>query len=127
MAAQASKIGRLSEEGEHFPLRFGCWNIANAARDEIHNPLASRIGLIIERINLNPVDVLVLLEANRPSQGRSFTSIAAEIESATGLRYIGVKYLNSTSNAFAYSNPKSFATCRTNLQDRQKSSKGTSV
>lgn len=100
MAAQVSKIGRVSEEGEQFPLRVGCWNIANAARDEIHNPLGSRISLIIERINLNPVDVLVLLEANRPSQGRSFTSIAAEIESATGLRYIGVKYLNATSNAF---------------------------
>lgn len=99
--ATESRIARNALKGETFTLTVGCWNIANARRDEEYTPLSTRIRKIADHLLKHPeIDVMVLLEANRPSGGRSFTSFAAEIEDVTGLRYIGVKYLNATENSF---------------------------
>jgi len=96
------RIGRDTELDETFTRRVLCWNIANAARDNVHNPLALRIPLIIEDINAvqPPVDVFIVLEANRPSQDKSWTTMAAEIEEGTGLSYVGVKSINATAMSF---------------------------
>lgn len=96
------RIGRDAKIDETFTRRVLCWNVANAARDDVHNPLATRIPLIIEAVNAvqPPVDVFIVLEANRPSQGKSWTAMAAEIEEGTGLSYIGVKSINATAMSF---------------------------
>lgn len=64
--------------------------------------MAPRIHEMASGINAAdpPIDVLVLLEANRPSKGISFTRLAAAIEDETGLLYLGCKTMNATANCF---------------------------
>lgn len=112
-------IGRNASPGETFSLNIGCLNWACAERDNIFSPVTTRLSAIVEYIRGANLDVLVILEANRPSRVaethekeasssspsykspmRSFTSMAAEIEELTGLRLGGVKALNATPNSF---------------------------
>jgi len=102
-------IGRNAYPDEKFSINIGCFNWANAQRDNIFNPVDQRLDLIIDYINSvsPPLDVLVILEANRPSRlrddpssSRSFTSMAEEIEAKTGMRYAGVVWLNATPDTF---------------------------
>ena len=78
------------------------WNIANAQRDETFCPLKSRLQGIIDYIKglTEMPDILVLLEANRPSQGVPWTMMAADIEAQTGLRYHSCHTVNATPNSF---------------------------
>lgn len=95
-------IGRRIIPGECIKLRVACWNIANARRDEEHKPLRDRLDDITHHLQYQgpPLDVLVLLEAGRPSKGMSWTDMAALIEKATGLTYMGIHYTNGTEAPF---------------------------
>lgn len=95
-------IGRNALQDETFGITVGHWNIANAVRDEANNPLKPRIPRIIETINKAnpPLDVLVLLEAGRASQGSAWTQMAFEIEKGIGMHYMGIDYPNGTANPF---------------------------
>ncbi len=97
-------IGRYVLPGEEFHMNVVTWNIANAARDEARSPLAFRLDNIIRvLISTNkstPIDALVLLEAGRPSQGLTWTEMAAKIEKETGLSYIGIWRINATPMSF---------------------------
>lgn len=96
------RIGRDAHPSESFRRYVMCLNIANAKRDDEHNPLCDRIADICGHINRapTPIDALILLEAGRPSRGISWTSMAASIENFTGLHYVGVRMLNATENPF---------------------------
>jgi endonuclease/exonuclease/phosphatase family metal-dependent hydrolase len=114
------RLGRNAKPGEMFNLRFMCFNIANAERDEKENPLLGRLDEIIQAIKDvdPPIDAFVLLEANRPSQGKSWSSIAAEIEEATGYRYQALHILNGSNNPFGkalFVNPDTLI-CKTDQQ-----------
>jgi hypothetical protein len=81
-------------------LRIACRNIANAKRDEEVTPLWSRLPNIIEEIKIDNPDVLVLLEAGRPSEDHSWGEMALLIENETGLRHEGTKRLNPSKDSF---------------------------
>lgn len=95
------------------PITVAWWNIANAKRDEDMNPLADRLDMIIDQIKKNICpDVLVLLEAGRPSKGMTWTEIAGKIEKETGLFYFGIRRINATLMSFGkavFYNPKTIA------------------
>lgn len=106
-------IGRNGAKGDHVYLRIGCWNIACAKRDEEFNPLAGRLTDILVQIQQQypPLDVLVLLEAGRASKGVTWVAMAALIEQATGLTYMGIVYTNATENPFGKAYFVRRATC----------------
>lgn len=93
-----SLIRRDARPGEEFQRYIACLNIANAHRDEVHEPLAGRIGKIAEALNKSPtpIDALFVLEAGRSSGGKSWTALAAELESLTGLTYEGIVRTNAS-------------------------------
>lgn len=72
------------------------WNIANARRDNEKSPLYDRLDTIISVVNQVNPDVLVFLEAGRPSKSLvtgieySWSQMASKIEEATGLIHEGV-------------------------------------
>lgn len=81
-------------------IKITWWNIANAKRDEDMNPLADRLGFIIDEISALQTDVLILLEAGRPSKDLTWTEIAGKIEKGTGLTYLGIQRINATPMSF---------------------------
>jgi hypothetical protein len=94
-------ITRISLKNEQFQIRVGCWNIANAKRDEtMSNSLIDRLPKIIGNIKKENPDVLILLEAGCPSKGVSWNKMALMIEESTHLRYEGTKKLNPTEDSF---------------------------
>lgn len=106
------KITKKAERPRTYNIAFR--NIANAKRDEegaaypwdplgekMRSPLYPRLQHIIDDIKkVSNLDALFLLEAGRPSQGVSWTRMAATIEEETGLTYIGIYYLNGTDLPF---------------------------
>lgn len=72
------------------------WNIANARRDNEMSPLCDRLDNIIKVVKSNNPDVVVFLEAGRPSKSLlneeeyTWTQMANKIETGTGLTYEGV-------------------------------------
>lgn len=109
-----TKIAKTTECGNRRTYTIVFRNIANAKRDEegaafpwdplgekMKKPLYSRLQYIIDDIKgIQGVDAVFLLEAGRPSQGISWTRMAATIEEETGLTYIGIYYLNGTESPF---------------------------
>ena len=99
------KIALICENIEN-DIHVVVWNIANAKRDNLLNPLIRRCDFIIQtikkmQVEQSGIDVLVLLEANRAStdsngQVHSFTSIANRIENETGLVYLGIDIMNAS-------------------------------
>lgn len=85
-----SKVEKKTEERRE--LKIVCWNIANANRDEQCNPLGERFDRIIQQMKDMEPDLVCLLEAGRPSMGKSWTFYASLLEEATGLVYAGIKY-----------------------------------
>lgn len=75
-------------------------NIGNAARDEQHCPLGSRLAYLLDDIKNEKPDVVILLEAGRSSNGMNWTEIADTIERDTGLFYGGIKRINATRMSF---------------------------
>lgn len=110
----ASTIASVRDEKGCFDgnIKIYTRNIGNAARDEAHTPLADRVLGIIDDILEERPDVVILLEAGRPSGSMSWTEIAAWIEKETGLFYGGIKRINATlwsfGKAFFY-NPNTVA------------------
>lgn len=103
MASQSTVIHTTSEKVFH--LKIVCWNIANSVRDQGDYSLIERLPKIIstlKEIRFNDgIDLLILLEANRPSldlkQSRhTFTSIANQIQTDTDLTYLGVDVNNAS-------------------------------
>lgn len=78
------------------PTKIMVWNIANTHCDNEMTPLYDRLKNIISVINQVNPDVLVLLEAGRPSKSLvtgikySWVQMADEIEQSTGLTHQGV-------------------------------------
>ena len=96
------EIGRNNTEALYLHLRVGCWNIANAGRDEENNPLSERLGAILAHIGKQEdLDVLVFLEAGRKSRDIPWVAMASLIEQATGMEYGGLQRDNGTENPFA--------------------------
>lgn len=95
-----NQISRTSLFDEKFSLRIGCFNIANAKIDGEYKPLSNRKQKIIDSINRAGLDVLCLLEANRPSKDMIFAELAAEIEKQTGLKFVALHNVNASANAF---------------------------
>ncbi len=76
------------------------WNVANAGPDDEKNPLTLRIPMICEVIKTINPDVIVLLEAGRPTKDIDWTTNAGAIQRETGLRYLGCMYSNPTLKTF---------------------------
>lgn len=83
-------------------LNVYCWNIANAVRDEKLMPLSKRLDDICNVLEneKESIDVLIVLEAGRPSSHLSWTTMASTIELRTGLRYVGIRRANASEMSF---------------------------
>lgn len=101
MAAE-SLITRYSNPNETFTISVCCRNIANAQRDETMNPLFKRLPAIIRDMKESShlTDIFVALEAGRPSQGHTWTEMASQIETETGMRYEHCSRLNASAMSF---------------------------
>lgn len=93
-------IATEAPETDKFRRDIVFFNIANSENDSKFNPLGSRIRFIIDEINKLSPSLLFLLEGGRPSEGLSWTEIAAMIEKATGLIYWGIDMLNASEKSF---------------------------
>jgi hypothetical protein len=113
MAACNTKIAKFADSDYKVNIYFR--SLANAERDEIGaklpydqdkpaigNPLANRLQTIIDDINNleEKPDALFFTEANRSSLGRSWSSMAAEIEEKTGYTYKMCWSTNATAMSF---------------------------
>lgn len=108
------RIAILHNTLQEYSIETGVWNIGNADRDEKNRPLRDRLPGIAEQINKvkENLSLFFLLEAGRPSKGKSWTSMAAYIQKHTGFQYHSCHTLNATPMAFGkalFFNPEKVA------------------
>lgn len=102
-----SSIARLGVDTDGIPkLVVVVSNCANSAREEAPDglPLLSRAEKYAERlasISAPPVDIIVVLEAGRSTQGHRWSKIQRIIEKKTGLVSYGCYPVNNTGGGMA--------------------------